>query len=315
MVDEKKIKELVEAELAPVQARVKELEEQNTALTAENVSLKENVTKLESEKTEAGKKLENAISLSEKLQIRNKKMIKETKFMAERAKKAIVSARAKVSEDKEAFIARVSTQLEEHINEVTNSAFKSARNMFEKHFSSVEKDVMQELGRILAPYISDPSTPAKISKIEENAKSAIREVSSKVSAFRNHNKVLENKVNALVGKLTEAKLALYQEKLVSKLPSHLQESARVNIGKAKDPSEMQRIYMSVLRESTIVKPEEKPEVVEPKANEKKGSPVMKETKKPSVKKEVPAVKKTQVNPEDAVVFDPEVIKMALKGVN
>ena len=261
-MDAKKIETLVEEQLAPIR---KEL----SAMDEENKLLNKDVERLTKENETLTSKMEETLTLSEKLREQNKKLIRETRFISERAKKLVVDEKKKFQEDKEKFIDETSSQIESHINVVTESAFRHARDIFEQDIAVVETDVMTEMARILAPYLGNHALPAKLEKMKKSADIAISEAKKAVDGMKARTDLLEKKLFDSYKQLKEAQLTNYKEKLVNKLPSHLQETAKTELAKSKDAESCRRVYMRVLREGNRQTTPNKPEVA---VKEKKTAP-------------------------------------------
>ena len=258
-MDAKKIETLVEEGLAPIRKELSEMDKENKLLNKD-------VDRLTKENEKLVSKMEEALVLSEKLRLQNKKLIRETRFISERAKKLVIGEKKKFQDDKEKFIDETSSQIESHINVVTESAFRHARDIFEQDIAVVETDVMKEMARILAPYLGNHALPAKLEKMKKNADAAITEAKKAVNGMKARTDMLEKKLFDSYKNLKESQLTNYKEKLINKLPSHLQETAKTEMSKSNDAESCRRVYMRVLREGNRQTPPSKSVVT---AKEKK----------------------------------------------
>lgn len=260
--------ELIEQEMQPLKEKYDALVNEKKELDDEKKKIEERLEeeKLEAEETKTAlenenKRLEEQMStlseMVEKLTSRNKTLVREARMISDRAKKAIREAKDKAEAAKSQFIEDTTQRLEEHINDITKSAYRSAKVLFEQDFSTIERDLLKDMGKLLAPYISDPSTPAKMRELRKALTESIKEresldrkAATKLRDLLEENQNLSEKMSLLSKSLRTTKLSVYKEKMLSKLPSSSRDSARDRMAKANTISEIERIYISVLKEST-----------------------------------------------------------------
>ena len=316
---------IIQEEIEPVKDSLevlsesaKELKDNNTNLLKENADLLKEKTDLIKEKTAL---LEENSNLQEnilKLSKRNARLIQETKLVLTKSHASVQAAKKKLDESKKLFVESASVALEEHINEITRSAFNAAKTVFEKDFNIIENDLMKEVGALFSPYMSDKSLPSKLSKLESKleesniALEAIKAASLKaVQKETIAKKKLENQLKETLSELRDIKLNQFKESLINKLPSGLHESAREKLAKVGTISEIKRIYLSVVKESSSEQTE-KPNPVEDKQKT-----VVTEAKRPdndSKGKAKVAVtlnkRSNMLDDDDSIINDPEMLARA-----
>jgi hypothetical protein len=310
---DKKLKTVIDNELVPLKESIETLEESASVLKERNSQL---LTETETLRKENSALQDSVLKLSK----RNSRLVHETKLVLTKSHESVQAAKRKLEESKKLFVESASQALEEHINEITRSAFNAAKTIFEKDFNVIENDLMKEVGALFSPYMADKTLPSKISKLEsqlaETNQTLTAIKSSSLKAIRRETiakKQAERKLQESLVALRDTKLTQFKDNLVNKLPSSLRESASDKLAKADTIAEVKRIYLSVVKESA-----DNVKTVKPNPVEDKQKTVVTESVRPEVVKEAARVSVTLnnkkvvkiENEDDAFLNDPEILSRA-----
>lgn len=265
------VTKIIQEELEPVAKKSEDLKDGYENLLKEHVlreaeaaklteEQKAKIEELEASLAEAKAKLEEMTATIDTLKGEKEEAeakASEAQATAEATAEEIPAAvEEAVKEAREAFIHEASAKLEKHINEVTSAAFNSSRTLFEADFAPIESNILQELGRTLAPYISDPELPTKVENLMQTlnetkeAKEALKkEAVETIKKLDESNQQLKKKLAEVVSKYNSTKLQEYKNALISKLPERSRETARQRLAEVNQIPDIKRIYLAVIRES------------------------------------------------------------------
>lgn len=255
---ETEIKALVASEVKPLKNEIVGLHKENEQLNTENKLLIEKADKADGETKLVLEKLNQVVSIADTLKNKNIKLLRETRFISDKAARSINEAKRlaqeKVNQAKLDFIENATKQLEACVGDVTSQAFQSARTIFEKEMSVVERDVLKEIARTVSPYITNPALPAQVDKLKQEVATTLKESKEIIRNLRFQNSRTQEKLVSALSLVKESKLSNVRKDLVAKLPTSIQESAKAKFDKTDNILELRKIYTSVLREAATRTP-------------------------------------------------------------
>lgn len=325
VIPTEEVASIISEELEPVVKKTEDLQQGYETLLKEHImkeaeskqsleELQARVTELETALTDAQTKAQELVDVLAAVTAQKEELEAKVAEGEKAAEEVPAEVEQAVEEARAAFVKEASEKLEKHVNEVTSAAFNSTRTLFEADFAPIETNVLQELGRTLAPYIADPELPSKI----ENLTKALNETKQSKEALKKEaveaikkldetNKQLKQKLVDVATKYNTTKIQEYKESLISKLPERSRETARQQLAEVNTIPDIKRIYLAVIRESASnmgKAPETKPVAA-------KGGKALTEATKPGVK-ETPVKVSEKLNTidSDVVPFDDEMKKRA-----
>lgn len=302
---------IIQRELAPIKEQLEAKDKETSRLLNENASLKDQLLEKDRKIEALSKENEQAIGKLRKASLQTDLANKKVKSVVKEARatsaKALLTSRTvkKAAEDtKTAFIENAVNKLEKHINEVSFSAFNSARRLFHKDHNVLSESLMREMARILSPYMSDRDLTSKLGKVQEMAKHLEETNAAIKESYEAKVGDLTKKLKSTYEDLSKVKLTLYKEQLVKSLPHSAQDKVLKEMEKANNVESVKRIYIAALRESARLQ-----------ASDLDANPVADASKKPSVTSRKPLTEAEKPTPQlpdvqEPDINDPEMLKLA-----
>lgn len=301
--------ELIQAEVAPIKEQLNAKAEENARLLNENASLQEAIKEKEKEAEGLRKehlevigKVRKALLEKEIGKKRIQAVVNEAKAVTAKARMSVNSARESAEKEKRAFMEAVTQRLEKHVNEVSFSAFAAAKKNFDKDFSVLGETMLQEMGRLLSPYLSDRDIPAKLQRLQESMDRVKQEAEFTKAQLEKKLVEAQSKLNEATAEAAKAKMSLYKEQVCKSLPNSIKDKVLKEMEKANNVSDIKRIYMAALRESARVR-----------TSDMVTNPVVDTTKSmgsETIRKPLNEASKPQATPQEQDINDPALLKLA-----
>lgn len=266
--DRNQIVEIVKEEVLPLKEQNSQLTSENQKLLKENEQLKEAVedTKsllgaTKSDILQGIGKLRKSLELNNRLIKENKMLKEEISSVSKRAKTALITERRKLNEEKKALRNKAAKMLESHVNDVSFSAFSSAKKAFAKDFNAIEENILKSLAKTIGPYITDAELPVKVEELKETLNQMKREMIRERREKSDLSKQLKEekeKRGKILREAEQAKIELYKHSVCKSLPSALYETAIKKMSGIENRDEIKRIYTLVMKEAALSASNQKP---------------------------------------------------------
>jgi hypothetical protein len=301
--------ELIQAEVAPIKEQLNAKAEENARLLNENASLQQAVL-AKGQETEALRrdhldaigKIRRSLLEKEIGRKRMQAVINEAKAVTAKARTSINSAREAAEKEKKAFVESVTNRLEKHVNEVAFSAFSAAKKNFDKDFTVLGESMLQEMGRLLSPYLSDKDITSKLQRLQEAMERSKQEAEFNRAQSEKRLGEIQARLNEATAEAAKAKMSLYKEQVCKSLPNSIKDKVLKEMEKANNVSDIKRIYMAALRESARVKTSDM--VMNPVVDTAKSQ------KPEALRRPLNEANVPQATPQEQDINDPALLKLA-----